>query len=150
MRKAIIPAFLLVLGSVILGATVLREPIAQAATPFTNVIVGNTSSQPVPVQVAAPTPITSGGRGLSAPAGSTTSVDPTTASAISIHLDPGISVVVLKTGSSAGDAAAAFWGPAAGGSAEVELTFTRPISFDTIDCKGTGGNCMVSVVGAAP
>ena len=32
-----------------LGATVLRNPLAEAASPFTNVIVGNTSSNPVPV-----------------------------------------------------------------------------------------------------
>jgi hypothetical protein len=49
MRKAVIPAFLLVLGSVVVGATVLREPIANAASPFTNVIIGNTSTNPVPV-----------------------------------------------------------------------------------------------------
>jgi hypothetical protein len=30
MTKAIIPAFLLVLGSTVLGATVLREPLARA------------------------------------------------------------------------------------------------------------------------
>jgi hypothetical protein len=32
-----------------LGATVLRNPLAEAASPFTNVIVGNTSASPVPV-----------------------------------------------------------------------------------------------------
>jgi hypothetical protein len=51
MRRALLPAFLLVLGAVILGATVLREPIARAASPFTNVLVGNTASNPVPVTV---------------------------------------------------------------------------------------------------
>jgi hypothetical protein len=50
MRKALIPAFLLMLGSVVLGATVLREPIAKAASPFTNVFVANTASNPVPVR----------------------------------------------------------------------------------------------------
>jgi hypothetical protein len=35
--------------SAVLGATVLREPIATAASPFQNVIIGNTASQPVPV-----------------------------------------------------------------------------------------------------
>jgi hypothetical protein len=50
MRKVVIPAFLLVLGSLVLGATVLRGPIADAATPFTNVIVSNTASNPVPVR----------------------------------------------------------------------------------------------------
>jgi hypothetical protein len=49
MRKAIIPAFLLLLGSMVLGATVLREPIARAAAPITNVFVTNDSSHPVPV-----------------------------------------------------------------------------------------------------
>ena len=43
----------LVVGlSAVLGATVLREPIAIAATPFQNVIVANTANQPVPVAVA--------------------------------------------------------------------------------------------------
>jgi hypothetical protein len=32
-----------------LGSTVLRNPLAEAASPFTNVIIGNTSSIPVPV-----------------------------------------------------------------------------------------------------
>lgn len=36
--------------SAVLGATVLREPIATAASPFQNVIIGNTASQPVPVK----------------------------------------------------------------------------------------------------
>jgi len=44
-------AALVVLLSAVLGATVLREPIAWAAsTPFQNVIVTNTTSQPVPVK----------------------------------------------------------------------------------------------------
>ena len=50
MRTAIFVALTLVLGSAVLGATVLREPIAWAATtPFQNVIVTNTPNQPVPV-----------------------------------------------------------------------------------------------------
>jgi hypothetical protein len=39
---------LLVCGAA-LGATVLHDPIATAATPFTNVIVGNDATNPVPV-----------------------------------------------------------------------------------------------------
>src|SRR5262245_5231652 len=50
MRKALIPAFLLLLGSMVLGATVLREPLAKAASPFTNVIIGNGASNPLPVR----------------------------------------------------------------------------------------------------
>jgi hypothetical protein len=33
----------------VLGATVLREPIAYAASPFQNVIIGNDATKPVPV-----------------------------------------------------------------------------------------------------
>ena len=51
MRKVVIPAFLLLLGSAVLGATVLREPIARAASPIQGVFVSNTASQPVPVTV---------------------------------------------------------------------------------------------------
>jgi len=50
MRKALIPAFLLVLGSMVLGATVLREPIAHATSPFQPVIVGNDTAHPVPTR----------------------------------------------------------------------------------------------------
>jgi len=39
-----------VLGAVVLGSTLFREQVARAASPFTNVIVGNTSTNPVPVQ----------------------------------------------------------------------------------------------------
>src|SRR5436853_4365543 len=49
MYKAFSAAAALIVGSVVLGATVLREPIASAASPFTNVIIGNTSTNPVPV-----------------------------------------------------------------------------------------------------
>jgi hypothetical protein len=52
MRKALVPAFLLVLGGVILGATVFREQLVHAATtPFQQVIVTNTNTNPVPVAV---------------------------------------------------------------------------------------------------
>jgi hypothetical protein len=48
MRKSIV-ILMLIVGSTVLGATVLREPIAQAASPFTNVIIGNTAANPIPV-----------------------------------------------------------------------------------------------------
>lgn len=49
MRKLSFAALLLVAATV-LGATVLREPVADAATATLNVIVQNDSSHPVPVQ----------------------------------------------------------------------------------------------------
>jgi hypothetical protein len=51
MRKALIPGFLLVLVAVVLGSTVFREQVVNAATtPFQNVVVQNTSTNPIPVQ----------------------------------------------------------------------------------------------------
>jgi hypothetical protein len=51
MRKKLIPAFLLVVVAVVLGSTVFREQVVSAATtPFQNVVVTNTSTNPVPVQ----------------------------------------------------------------------------------------------------
>src|SRR5512146_2031297 len=51
MRKALIPAFLLVVAAIVLGSTVFREQIAHAATtPFQNVVVQNTTTNPIPVQ----------------------------------------------------------------------------------------------------
>lgn len=50
-KKALLPTFLLVLAAIILGATLFPEQIVHAATPFTNVVVGNTTSNPVPVTV---------------------------------------------------------------------------------------------------
>jgi hypothetical protein len=51
MRKALIPAILLVVTAVVLGSTVFREQIANATTtPFQQVLVQNTSTNPVPVK----------------------------------------------------------------------------------------------------
>jgi hypothetical protein len=51
MRKALIPAFLLVVAAIVLGSTLFREQLVNAATtPFQNVVVQNTSTNPVPVK----------------------------------------------------------------------------------------------------
>jgi hypothetical protein len=51
MRRSLIPAFLLVLGAVMLGSTVFREQVVDAATnPFQNVVVTNTATNPVQVE----------------------------------------------------------------------------------------------------
>ncbi len=51
MRKALIPAFLLVVTAIVLGSTVFREQVVNAATtPFQNVVVTNTSTNPIPVK----------------------------------------------------------------------------------------------------
>ncbi len=51
MRKALIPAFVLVVAAIVLGSTVFREqPVSAATTPFQNVVVTNTSTNPIPVK----------------------------------------------------------------------------------------------------
>ncbi len=51
MRKALIPAFALVVAAIVLGSTLFREQIVNAATtPFQNVVIQNTSTNPIPVQ----------------------------------------------------------------------------------------------------
>jgi hypothetical protein len=50
MRRALLPAFLLLLGSVVLGATVLREPLARAAASIPPVLVSNDPSHALPVR----------------------------------------------------------------------------------------------------
>jgi hypothetical protein len=66
MRKRLIAAFLLVLVAVVLGSTVFREQIVNAATtPFQQVVVQNTSTNPVPVtQVGTSTTSVSGTVGI--------------------------------------------------------------------------------------
>ena len=66
MRKALIPAFLLVVAAIVLGSTLFREQVVNAATtPFQNVVVQNTSTNPVPVtQVGTSTTSVSGTVGI--------------------------------------------------------------------------------------
>lgn len=66
MRKALIPAFLLVVTAIVLGSTVFREQVVKAATtPFQNVVVQNTSTNPIPVtQVGTSTTNVSGTVGI--------------------------------------------------------------------------------------
>jgi hypothetical protein len=97
-----------------------------------NVNVTNSS-----LTVAPPAPITGGGLDLSigcpAAFGLGASV---VASALTFHLGAGVANVELRTGTSS----IAYWavGPAFGGPADVNLALDRPISFDTIECTGSG------------
>src|SRR4249919_340048 len=66
MRKRLIAAFLLVAAAIVLGSTVFREQIVSAATtPFQNVVVTNTATNPVQVhQVGTSTTSVSGTVGI--------------------------------------------------------------------------------------
>ena len=66
MRKRLIVALLLVVVAIVLGSTVFREQIVSAATtPFQNVVVQNTNTNPIPVtQVGTSTTSVSGTVGI--------------------------------------------------------------------------------------
>ena len=164
MRRALIPAFLLLLGSAVLGATVLREPIARAATPFTNVIVGNDSSHPVPVHeqatadvnvtnsslpIAPAEPVTGGGGGFTFSASWGTSLhEPGTATGLNIHMSSGVTGVAFYKSD---NLVAFFWGPFVGAQGDVAVSLRRPITWDRIECQGDSPDtCAVGWVGNEP
>jgi hypothetical protein len=170
MRKAMIPAFLLLLGSMVLGATVLREPIASAGSLTAAVFVDNTSANPVPVReqnldkngfirvheqgvaavnIAPATPITGGGSAANVAGDTIDSLGSVaTAAALSIHMTGGIAELVILNGA---NAVARFWGPNQSGNDSIVVPLTRPIAFDSIHCIGPRSEfCSVSWVGAQP
>jgi hypothetical protein len=56
-KNAILLGVAVIVVSLILGATVLREPIATAASPIASVFVTNTTANPVPVQQQGTAPV---------------------------------------------------------------------------------------------
>jgi hypothetical protein len=196
MRKALIPAFLLLLGALVLSVTVFGEPIAGASIPFSNVIVGNTPTNPVPVDVqntdgagnlkvheqgtaltreqnldlngnikvheqgtanvnvtnssltVAPlTPVTNGGNADLVGAGNSASIGSQTATALAIHLGPGVDEVDFTEGA---NIVAAFLGPHEAGNSDIVLSLARPITFDHIICIGPSDHCGVGWIGNSP
>jgi hypothetical protein len=164
MRTARIPMFLVLGGAVVVGATVFGGSIAGADNPFTNVIIGNTTTNPVPVAVqntdgagnlkvheqgtanvnvtnaslpvtmAQPAPISAGGGSTLVPAQSFHVVGVQTASALVIHMTAGVARLELDSGG--GGVAASFQGPAGGGTDTTSLALSRPITFDAVLCAG--------------
>jgi hypothetical protein len=166
MKKAIIPAFLLVLGSTVLGATVLQEQLAWAAPPLPSVFVANDAASPVPAReqnvdadgnikvheqgtadvnvtntslpMAPLRPVTGGGGGIT-PALTcpmSKAVFPVTATALQLAWSSTISAVRVWRGDSV---IAEFWGPArTGDPTPLMLPLTRPVTFDRVDCFGSG------------
>ena len=152
----------LVGGSLLLGATVLREPIAYAAQSVSATIIGpldtngnvrvheqgtadvNVTNTDLAVHgtvgVSAPDPISSGAREAGAVGGASFKLNggTQTASVISVDMGPGITGFRFYT--DGGGFAAAFQGPGAGGQAHILLPLPRPISFDSIACLGDGND----------
>ena len=171
MRKAVFVAFLLMLGSAVLGATVLHEPFAWAATPFQNVIVANTDDMPVPVKqqgsialtgtadvnvtnsslsVTPQPPVTEGGNFFQADGGQTANFgSDLTASALMVTFTAAAFSVSLRND---GQTVAFFFGPASvTGNRSYQLALNRPVSFDSVACTGPASEtCGISWVGNKP
>jgi hypothetical protein len=167
-RQAGFGALLLVCVGIALGATVFRTDIAQATgldKAAQNVIVKNTPAEAVPVKeqnldgdgnmkvheqgtanvkvtnssltVASPAPVTDGAIvvGIPCPTGFNFGGS-VVASALTFHLSAGVERVTLRTGNNS--IAYTAVGPGLGGPADIDLALDRPISFDTIECTGSG------------
>jgi hypothetical protein len=177
MKKAIIPAFLLVLGSTVLGATVSQERLAWAAPPLPSVFVANDAASPVPAReqnvdadgnikvheqgtadvnvtntslpVASPEPISSnrGNVGLSCPAELDLGI-PEAASVVQIAWSNlAGGRVRFRLGESA--VVAEFLGPLHTGDRHLVLPLTRAVAFDRIDC-GAGSLVFITWIGNGP
>lgn len=166
MKKILIPAILLLFGSTILGATLLREPIAGAARLAQSVVISNGPDQPVPVReqnldahgnvkvhedgianvnvtnsslaVAPPAPVTSGGG----------SVDIQVQNVLDCHQFDSpqtASALSIQMTPNIADlvfeygvsVVARFSGPANHGNSTIVLSLSRPITFDVI-CASNG------------
>ena len=156
-------AVLVVLLSAVLGATVLREPIAYAATPFQSVLVANTDAQPIPVKQQGTAPVAqqavTGGGGVEVDLSdgqADTLASPVTASAMIVRFNGGNQgvlrffyqgnpVLTVPNG--------AFFDDTAPGS-DVHVPLTLPVKFDELRCVIQDGSefasCAVFYAGATP
>jgi hypothetical protein len=167
----------LVAVSSILGATVLREPIAYAAEKVTPVFVTNNDANPVPVEqqgtsdvrvTNASVPVQQQGTADVRVTNNSLTVAPQapiTGGGYGIGANAGNSTPVVDNTATAisltmspgvtaavikwrGDEVAFFYGPAFGGERSVVLALSRPIRIDELECKGTSGSCQLGWVGA--
>ena len=167
MRKRTgVAAALLLAVAMVLGGTLFRAPLADAAA-ILQVRVVNPTTAPVPVaqQGTAPVaqqgtadvnvtngsldvavqpqaPVTSGGQWLQVDAGQTDSVAPQTASAIVVHYRDGATDIILQYD---GAFVARFPGPG-----PLALALTQPLRFNAVQCAGAdGGFCDLGWAGSA-
>jgi hypothetical protein len=150
MKKAIIPAFLLVLGSTVLGATVLQEQLAYRNIKVheqgtADVNVTNTSLPVAPLE-----PVT-GGSGsviLFCPSDEVLFQFPRAATAIqAAWSEPTGGPVSLRLGAEVVE----LIGPNETGDRHLFLPLTRPVAFNRIVCFQNGGGIVrVTWIGNEP
>jgi hypothetical protein len=143
---------LLLIGATLLGATVLREPLASAAQTVSATIVGPLDGQGnvavheqgtadvnvtnSSLSVAPAAPISGGGDFplCKVGPGDTFPFAAETASALSIGMTGGVNFVRFLY---QGDTVATFMGPGSGhGSSAVNIALARPITFDRLSMAG--------------
>lgn len=166
MRKTIGAAIVLVLGGMVLGGTVLRDQVAQAAAAVMQVNVVNPPTSPVPVRqqgtadvnvtntadvhvanssltVAPPAAVTGGGQRLQVDASQTVNLGGAlTASAVVVQFRNGATEIIFRRN---GGMVARFPGPG-----PLVLPLSQPISFDAVQCSGPdGSSCDFGWAGSA-
>jgi hypothetical protein len=108
-----------------------------------NVNVTNSS-----LSIAAQSPVTSGGQASELDSGENANYGTTiTVSALSIWFSGGAHDLTLSNN---GSIVARIPGPLGSVDAGVDLALTRPVSFDSARCGGTGGLCRFGWVGNSP
>ena len=178
MGRKLAAALVLVCASSILGATVLREPIAYAAAKLTPVVVTNDAANPVPVDqqgtadvnvTNASVPVQQQGTADVRVTNGSLTVAPQPAitdGGYGIGTAAGGSVGVVDNTATAisltmsdgvefariqwrGEDVAFFYGPANGGERSVVLALSQPIRIDELVCGGSSGNCRLGWVGGS-
>lgn len=158
MRRALIPAFLLVLGSLLLGATVFREPVAHAAQAVSATIVGPLDAQgnvkvheqgTATVANAPATKFHAGGFSIAENTSATImfSAGRILASLVTVASAEDNVFLVFKDGTQ-NVLVLQGAGHPRGGSATHDLALTQPIPMDRIEvtCGANGGNsCVVEL-----
>lgn len=152
-------AVLLLVGGMLIGGTLFRAPLADAAQAVLQVRVVNPTTAPVPVDqqgtadvnvtnssldvsVSPPAAVTGGGQRVQVDSGETSSVAPQTASAIVVHYRDGATDIILKYD---GAFVARFPGPG-----PLALALTQPLRFNAVQCEGAdGGFCDLGWAGSA-
>ena len=148
--KRTVAAVLLLVAGMLLGGTVLRAPMADAAQAILQVNVVNPTTSPVPVRqqgtadvnvtngsLAVTVPpaaaVTSGGQRLQVDAGQTANLGgDLTVSAVVIQFRNGATEIIFRND---GTIVARFPGPG-----PLVLPLSQPIRFDAAQCSGPDGS----------
>jgi len=156
-RNVIVGGLVTIAASMVLGSTVFREEVAQAAQAILLVREQNVDADGnIKVhEQGTVAPITGGGQSLLTFVGDETVVpEPETASALIITLSGGARELLLYQGDFLGDSLVGrFPGPpgADGATTTISLALTRPVKFDRARCLGlSGGRCEYGWIGTLP